>query len=124
MSARQITTLDFNEAFPALSRNEHEFGVSSSYDDGGCDWEFVVAEVPSANGGVIGIQVRVFDDAWVAYSEIPEFFSGLADLGHHATLDDVKALCARLGYHDRTGEYVIQHEHAFRCDCGERGGPR
>lgn len=118
----EITTLDFNEAFPTLEHAEHEFGISCSHPKGGSAWEFKVVEVTGRRGDLIGIQVRMFDDSWQAYADIPEFFRGLRGLGERPSLDDVKALCAELGYRDRTSGYADRHIHQFACPCGARTG--
>lgn len=116
MTKFRVTTIDYNDAFPTLPRDSREFGVKTD------QWEFVVEEVPSRQRQEpIGVKVRMFDDAWKAYAEIPEFFSGLAHLAtvhSGVTLAQVKALCRDLGYHDLTVEYAARHEHQYRCACG------
>lgn len=121
-----VTTLDYNEAFPTLPRDEHEFGVQMTHPEGGCVWEFMVAEIPNRSIGgprePIGVQVRMFGDSWQAYADIPEFFDGLSVLSgqySRVNLDHVKTLCHDLGYPDRTSEYASRHDHMFRCACGE-----
>lgn len=72
--------------------------VVGRYDpDGGCYWEFTVRKV-----GDIGVRVDVFDDAWAAFTEIPEFFARLAAIGRRATLDDVRGILDGLGSQDAT----------------------
>jgi hypothetical protein len=67
----------------------------------GCVWEFTVTE-HDHGGDRHPIRLDMFAEAWDALREIPEFFDGLTALGRDATVADVAALCARLGYTDST----------------------
>ena len=72
-------------------------GMYSTTGTGACQWEFAVAEpTPST------ISVRVFNDAWDAFADIPDFFSGLSDLGASADVGSVIILMERLGFEDMT----------------------
>jgi hypothetical protein len=74
-----------------------EIMVSLSSPTGRCTWEFGVRQV-----GNFGVRVEVFDDAWAAFTAIPEFFARLAALGRRATLDDVRGILDSLGFQDVT----------------------
>lgn len=64
---------------------------------GGGRWEFAIDD--EAGGG---LRVKVYDDAWQAFADVPEFFTALADLGRGALLDEVVEILDRLGFADTT----------------------
>src|SRR5689334_5132436 len=59
----------------------------------GARWEFVVFEKDGK------ARLCMYDEAWPAFQEIPDFFAALPGL---RTLDDVRALLDRLGAVDDT----------------------
>lgn len=65
--------------------------------DGGCRWEFEIDDEP-----VGGLRVKVYDDAWQAFTDVPEFFTALAALGRRALVEDVVEVLDRLGFTDTT----------------------
>src|ERR1051325_118731 len=65
--------------------------------DGGCAWEFNVVE----HAG-IGVRADIFDDAWTAFTEIPELFAELARAGHRTMLTEVREILNDLGFEDAT----------------------
>lgn len=84
-----------HEAWYWDGRRPHEVMVSKAHPDGGCKWEFGVRANPDINA----IRAEVFDDAFAAFVEIPQFFRALADVD---TLDGVIGICQRLGWADTT----------------------
>lgn len=115
--------------WPALERDERAMSIGKYFAAVGCEWEFVVTErtfapnrrlaellpeVVPQREGVLGLQVCTFDDAWDAYTELPEFFTELAAMTRAARpgrplvravpyrLEDVRDLCLRLGFTDDT----------------------
>lgn len=86
------------EAYYAhVTRDEPEIQIRAASREGGCHWEFTAEQV-----GNIGVQIRVFDDAWHAFNDLPEFFQILAARGKGATLDDVRQILDNLGAVDST----------------------
>lgn len=65
--------------------------------DGGVKWEFAIA-----HEAIGALRVKVFDDAWEAFTAIPEFFAGLAALGSGAMLEEVVELLDSIGARDAT----------------------
>lgn len=72
--------------------------------DGGCLWEFTI--VRKVLVGNAYLRADVFDDAWGAFAEIPEFFAHLAanqidhDTRGTVTLADLADWCAEQGWLD------------------------
>jgi len=64
--------------------------------DGGQAWGFTVDEYSFG-----AIHVGVFEDAFAAFAQIPEFFAALASEGA-ATLDDVRRILDAMGAADET----------------------
>ncbi len=95
------TFLDYvisKEAYYAhVTRDEPEIQIRAASRGGGVGWEFTAVQV-----GRIGVQICVFDDAWRAFTDVPEFFQRLAGLGKGATLDDVREILDGLGAVDST----------------------
>ena len=79
-----------------------EIGIAASGEGsgGGVAWEFAVEEVDLGSHGKV-IRLRIFDDAFAAYSQIPEFFAAL-DSEKIGSLDEVRDLLDRLGAVDET----------------------
>lgn len=77
-----------------------ELYISASYQDDGASWGFPVRE-HTFSGGTSAIRVEVFDDAFAAFTQIPEFFAALAD-EEIATLDGVRRLLDRMGAREDT----------------------
>lgn len=65
--------------------------------DGGCRWEFEIDDEP-----VGGLRVKVYDDAWQAFTDVPEFFTALAALGRGALVEEVVEILDLLGFTDTT----------------------
>lgn len=78
-------------------REEPEIQIRASSRGGGCLWEFAAVEVEN-----IGVQLRIFDDAWRALNDIPEFFQIIAASGQGTTLDDVRKILDGMGAVDST----------------------
>jgi len=70
--------------------------VEYGYASGGCVWEFTVVEVPN-----IGVQVRIFDDAFAAFGHFPDLFERLALL-RPGSLVEVRDILDDLGVSDVT----------------------
>ena len=68
---------------------------------GGCAWEFMIAEHPIGRGQP-PLHVALFDDAFGAFTQVPELFAALAEQGERATLDSVRAVLDGLGAVDET----------------------
>lgn len=66
---------------------------------GGVFWEFTITQ---GDAGGAELRVKLFDDAWGAFTEIPEFFAGLAALGRDASVEEVVDLLTSLGSVDAT----------------------
>lgn len=64
---------------------------------GGAAWEFAIDDEP---GG--GLRVKVYDEAWRAFADVPEFFAAMAALGRGALLDEVVEILDSLGFTDIT----------------------
>jgi hypothetical protein len=73
--------------------------ASAKGQGGGVAWEFSIDEIEL--GGKPVTQVKVFDDAYAAFTQIPEFFAALADEAP-ATVAAVVALLDQLGAIDET----------------------
>lgn len=71
-----------------------EIMIHRAHPDGGILWEFGIREHP-----VGGIRVEVFDDAFAAFAEIPEFFARLVWVD---TLAEVREALDDLGFTDTT----------------------
>jgi hypothetical protein len=96
----QLTYFDFRRAwFPS---NERAVSISADVSEpgGGQGWSFEVAEVDLGEHGT-ALQVRVFDDGFAAFRDIPGFFRELA-LVPDLTLNGVIFLLRELGAADRT----------------------
>ncbi|MEU6725536.1 hypothetical protein ABZ917_17655 [Nonomuraea wenchangensis] len=76
--------------------------VCASALGGGVAWEFAIKEVEL--GGSPVIRAGVFNDAFAAFEQIPEFFATLGE-ERPSTLDAVVEILGRLGAVDET-EYV------------------
>lgn len=101
------------EAYYAhVTREDPEIQIRAASREGGCHWEFTAVQV-----GNIGVQVCVFDDAWRAFNDLPEFFQALAARGKGTTLADVREILDNLGAVDSTQridpDTVIKRRAAF-----------
>jgi hypothetical protein len=85
--------------FKSVLDGERYLMVHASARGGGCHWEFQVVE------GEISphpsTRVKIFDDAYAAFTQIPEFFAALTAEAP-GTLDGVRAILDRLGAVDET----------------------
>jgi hypothetical protein len=68
---------------------------------GGCHWEFAIRWHDHGEHGTPP-QVEIFNDAWQAFHEIPEFFGKLATLADKATVHVVIDMLVDLGWTDLT----------------------
>lgn len=73
--------------------------VQAAAFEGGVAWEFKVDE--HNFGRQTAIQVCVFDDAFVAYRQVPEFFAALVE-EKPDSLAGLRKILDRLGAKDRT----------------------
>jgi hypothetical protein len=60
-------------------------------------WEFAIDE--ERHGG---LRVKVYDEAWQAFTAIPEFFAALAEFGRGTLVDEVVEVLDSLGFRDAT----------------------
>lgn len=97
-------------------RDKPEISIRASSRGGGCAWEFAVVEHEN-----IGVQLRIFDDAWAALNDVPEFFAALAAAGQGTTLDDVRDILHEMGAVDGTERSRPSTETVCACPCGEAG---
>ena len=121
-----------HEAFPATRREDDEIRVVVRLDDDdlygeGCDYEFGIAQVSGHTGALIGLQLRVFDDAWRVFQDMPEFIALLGTLdqsdrtgGHNIQdLDAITPALLELGWIDITDRYSRRVHHVQGClTCG------
>jgi hypothetical protein len=77
-----------------------EINVQAAHEEGGVYWEFSVEEVDLGQQQP-SIRVKVFDDAFAAFAQIPAFFAALA-ADQVASLAGVVAVLDRLGAADVT----------------------
>jgi hypothetical protein len=80
-----------------------EISVSASFtgNGGGSAWSFGIEEVELGLRIGPAIRVKVFDDAFPAFVQIPEFFAALAS-GQVTMLRDVRSVLDRMGAVDET----------------------
>ncbi len=74
--------------------------VQAAAREGGVAWEFKVTE-HRFNDKSQATRVEMFDDSYIAWTEIPEFFSALIE-GRPETLGEVRAILNGLGAQDIT----------------------
>jgi hypothetical protein len=84
---------------PAIT-DEPAINVCASTGGTGVAWEFQIHERDIGDSSP-AIRVCVFDDAWQAFAQIPEFFTALATV-EGASLASVRALLDSLGAVDET----------------------
>jgi hypothetical protein len=84
---------------PGIVDQRHIMVMASS-SGGGCAWEFSVTEHDFGSHGR-AIKVGVFDDAFAAFAQIPEFYAALV-AEKVETLDETRALLDRMGAVDET----------------------
>lgn len=77
-----------------------QLNVCASAQGGGVAWEFLVTQHDFGKGNT-PIRLDVFDDAFAAFNEIPEFFAALGEK-EPRTLADVVAILAAMGATDDT----------------------
>lgn len=73
--------------------------ISASSRGGGVAWEFSVEEHPH-NGG--GVKISMFDDAFPALVQVPEFFAALNGDEVPESVTAVRAILDRIGAADTT----------------------
>ena len=93
---------DRREAWYARPGERPEINISASAkgSGGGVAWEFGVAEY-ELGAGRPSIRLRMFDDAFAAFGQIPGFFAALTER-EVASLDDVIELLRDMGAADET----------------------
>ena len=82
---------------PALGEADRTVVQIGRYSEDGCRWEFAVQAHPS-----LGLTLRLFADAWVAFTECPELFTALAELDAEVTAEEVAERLLALGLTDAT----------------------
>lgn len=87
------------EAWYGELASDREISVSAAAPGGGCAWEFIVEEIEL--GGQQCARVKVFDDAFAAFVQIPEFFIALAERKPNTTVEVIRILNG-LGARDLT----------------------
>ena len=73
--------------------------VQTAHEGGGVTWAFQIDG--HELGGSLVTRVKMFDDSYGAFAQIPEFFAALAD-GGPATLGDIMEILDGLGAVDET----------------------
>ena len=91
----------------ALPDRHPEINVMAAAEGGGCAWEFTVEEVDLGNRNP-AVRVKVFDDAFAAFGQIPEFFASLVAEGV-TTLDEVRSVLDGMGAADETERRSERH---------------
>jgi hypothetical protein len=84
----------------ALPDRHPEINVLAAAEGGGCAWEFTVEEVDLGHRDP-AVRVKVFDDAFAVFAQIPEFFAALA-AAKVTTLDEVRSVLDGMGAADET----------------------
>lgn len=74
--------------------------VIKAHRGGGCDWEFQITD-RSRTIKSAAVRIGIFDDAFAAFTEIPELFAALA-AERPTTLDAVRKILDRIGAVDAT----------------------
>lgn len=83
--------------------------VSAENPDGGCVWQFAVVERDQRDaGGRKAVRIEVFDEAFAAFREIPEFFAAL-DAMPATNLADVVTILRRMDGDDVTEREMPPH---------------
>lgn len=77
-----------------------EISISASVPGDGSAWNFSIEEKDFGSHGT-AICLKIFEDAFAAFADIPEFFAALAADGV-TTLDGVRKLLDSLGAVDET----------------------
>jgi hypothetical protein len=101
----------------AVADRRPEISVTAAADGGGCAWEFTVEEVDLGASGP-AIRVKVFEDAFAAFAQIPEFFAALA-AEKTDTLDGVRSVLDRIGAADETERRSSKYGERRSSKCGE-----
>jgi hypothetical protein len=87
------------EAWYALTdRDAPRIGVHRSHAGGGVAWEFSVEERDLSGPTLL---LRMFDDSWDAFADVPELFEVLRTETPH-TLTELRVLLGQLGFVDIT----------------------
>lgn len=73
--------------------------IVAAADGGGCAWEFDIEEHDFRSH--TAVRLRIFQDAWAAFVEVPELFAALA-AEQPTTLAAVRAILERIGAVDTT----------------------
>lgn len=68
-----------------------QINVVASAEGGGCEWEFLIEERDLGRSGK-PIRLGVFDDAFAAFEQIPEFFTALGEQKPSTLAEVVKIL--------------------------------
>ena len=81
---------------------------------GGEEWEFQITE--QELGGEMCTRVKMFNDSYAAFTQMPEFFAVLART-QPKTLADVRSVLAGFGAVDETKRVSPYADDADRCTC-------
>ena len=89
-----------------------EINVGMYYPDGGCDYEFILQWTN------IGMQIRVFYDAFIAFKDFAEMFSALPEMyPFNPSPEAVVDMLLELGYVDDTPTKNPHGPHACETVC-------
>lgn len=62
-------------------------------------WEFTIRELHIGERAVL---LEVFDESWPLFTQVPDLFSGFAELGKDPSLDEIAELLDAVGFTDVT----------------------
>lgn len=79
----------------------HREALTDAGEHDGVHWEFSISWYRFSDS-TVGVKVGVFDDAWVAFHEIPEVFGRLATMAGSATPEAVVEMLTSSGFTDMT----------------------
>lgn len=95
-----ITTNTIREA--AGQRHGIVVMASANGAGGGVAWEFSIEDHADLQPPHPTLRLLMFDDSWAAFTQMPEFFGGLTELGPNVPLTQVRELLDQLGAIDET----------------------
>ncbi len=87
--------------YRAAMKDDPYISIGATNDGDGPSWEFSVVDHSERLNAPTALRVEIFDDAWRAFSDVPELFAAMA-AGEIESLDDLRALLDRLGAVDQT----------------------
>jgi hypothetical protein len=84
-----------------LNKKEEEIYIGDYSDDDGCSGEFNIEWEHVGNN--IYPRLKMFDDSWKMFNEMPELFQELAKHDNESfTVDQCVEMLLKLGYEDQT----------------------